>query len=276
MNLFRLLPLAALVFAATSATPARADTVACTSIASLPTTLSVQGVYCLKASRQVAGAPVAAIDITANNVILDCNGYELRSTGTATFGILAANQQNITIRNCVVTGFQTGIETSGSGHLVEDNSVMRSRNIGIKSSFGPSVVRRNFVFRTGGVTGASYPVAFDVSGSVDVLDNTVAGVAPLAGSFQVGRGIAIINNPDGEVAGNHIWGLTGDGGSMPAGIAVAASPGLSVHDNDVLAKDGGHGVSCNSVGDAAVFGNFLAGFITPVFNCLNGGNHLPN
>ena len=99
--------LLALVLAAFQA---RAETVNCTPITTLPAVITVQGVYCFKGNLATAMASGNAIDIQTNNVVLDLNGFKLgglsAGLGTNTFGIYALDRQNITIRNGTIRGFR--------------------------------------------------------------------------------------------------------------------------------------------------------------------------
>ena len=49
-----------------------------------------------------------ALTIGADNIVLDCNSHSITGDGTG-FGILASGRQNITIKNCVVQNFISGI-----------------------------------------------------------------------------------------------------------------------------------------------------------------------
>jgi len=47
------------------------------------------------------------MEITANNVTLDCQGHTIDGNGAADYGIYADNRANITIKNCVLTDWDT-------------------------------------------------------------------------------------------------------------------------------------------------------------------------
>src|SRR6476469_8239231 len=89
---------------ATGALPAlaAAETVNCTAITAAPATISASGLYCLTDDLTVNLASGNAIQITANNVVLDLNGHRLsNSGGPATFaaGVYASGNQNVTVKN---------------------------------------------------------------------------------------------------------------------------------------------------------------------------------
>src|SRR4249919_995356 len=89
--------LLAAIFALTGllSLPAHAETFhTCgTTIASLPTVISAQGVYCLTHDLATAITSGDAIDVQTNNVTIDCNGYKIgglaAGAASLTFGIHA-------------------------------------------------------------------------------------------------------------------------------------------------------------------------------------------
>src|SRR5438128_9796041 len=79
------------------AAPAHAETVNCTPITTLPTVITVQGIYCFTGHLSTAITTGNAIDIQTNNVILDLNGFKLgglaAGPGTFAIGIFALDRQ---------------------------------------------------------------------------------------------------------------------------------------------------------------------------------------
>ncbi|GAJ23859.1 unnamed protein product, partial [marine sediment metagenome] len=53
------------------------------------------------------------MNITADNVLLDCQGYTIDGIDTSQTPGVYANQSNTTVRNCVVTDWGYGIYYSG-------------------------------------------------------------------------------------------------------------------------------------------------------------------
>jgi len=145
---------------ALTATPARAETVNCTAITSLPAAITVQGVYCFTGDLATAMTSGIAIDIQTNNVVLDLNGFKLgglaAGTGTFALGIHANNRQNLTIKNGTIRGFSGGIllQDSGAsqGHIVEDIRADQNTLVGIDVRGSGNIVRNNQVVATGGTT----------------------------------------------------------------------------------------------------------------------------
>ena len=100
--------------------PARAEVQDCTNITAIPATISTQGVYCLKQHESAALASGAAITINVNNVTLDCNEFKIGNlaagSGTNATGVQASGRINVTVRNCGIRGFRTGVRLRGDGH----------------------------------------------------------------------------------------------------------------------------------------------------------------
>ena len=141
MNSRRMLALLAVVpTLALNTTTARAETVNCTAITTIPTVISVQGVYCFTANLATSINTGIAIDIQTNNVVLDLNGFKLGGLsagfGTAAHGIHALDRQNITIKNGTVRGFLKGIflenVSQSQGHVVEAVRADQNTLVGIE------------------------------------------------------------------------------------------------------------------------------------------------
>ena len=64
--------------------PARAETVNCTPITALPAVITHPGVYCFTGDLITSMPSGSAIDIQANNVVLDLNGFKLGGLGAGT------------------------------------------------------------------------------------------------------------------------------------------------------------------------------------------------
>ncbi len=72
------------------------------------------------------------MDITANNVVLDCQGHTIDGNDAADYGIDLNSQNNITIRNCSLTDWDTyAIYGEGSDLTIKNNSITTSRDFGI-------------------------------------------------------------------------------------------------------------------------------------------------
>lgn len=240
-------------------------------IDSIPTTISTQGVWCLRKHLSTGIMGGEAIEIAGNNITIDCNGFKVGglAAGNASnvIGILAFGPSNVTIRNCNVRGFRYGIVlNSGSGHLVEDNLLDNNLSQAIRVFNGENVmIRHNRIFDTGGLAGNKWTTAI-LAQPGSVVDNTISGLfVDVSGGYLTGINASI---GDGMVvSGNTISGFDQtavQGGSIDyaTGIFVSGEY-LRVTDNHVSVVGGSLGGASISVnGGSTVFctGNMLGGF----------------
>ncbi len=216
--------LAALALAAAAA-PAGAETLNCTPINAVPAVITLPGVYCFTKSLVTTISTGKAIDIQANNVVLDMNGHRLgglgAGLGTTADGIYSFNRQNITIRNGTVRGFLIGVRMGGSGgsqgHLVEDVRADLNTYTGIRVEGTGNIVRNNQVVATGGTTsGFTSAWGIVVIGvGARVINNDVITVTDGGG---VSFGISITDGSDGLAVNNRIT-------SADMGVQYAGSTG---------------------------------------------------
>jgi hypothetical protein len=191
MNLFRIataLALAPLLHAA----PAAADTWStCTGmITSVPAVIASPGIYCFDRDLSLATTSGVAIAVNAHHVTIDCNGYRLGNlaagTATAAVGIQSTDRVNVVVKNCHIRGFAAAINLTGNvntsltsaGHVVEDNYIEAATTTGILLKGRNSVVRRNRVNDIGWNDAQLSVTGIAGLGTVDILDNIVAGVEP--------------------------------------------------------------------------------------------------
>ena len=150
---------------------ARAETINCTAVTTIPATISSPGVYCL--TGDLDGTSVGngqAITIDADNVTLDLKGHTLKGPTTLlNTGIFVKDgHRNVTIRNGTVLAFDQQIRETGRGNVIEDMRLDGGYEYPIVSNGQGALIRRNFVvnFRIGGIA---------VSGAHShVIDNDIA------------------------------------------------------------------------------------------------------
>lgn len=248
-------------------------------IDSIPTTISTQGVWCLRKDLSGNLGSGAAVTIAANNITIDCNDYKLGNlaAGPATLarGISAQDRANPTIRHCNVRGFATGIDLTGSGALVEGNRLDGNTRIGIRVSGDGGVVRDNLVFDTGSATGYGIAIGIQTDFAVDVLDNRASAVLALVPANGTGRavGIWLGENATGLVAHNRISQITyqflGNGSVSFWGIESYATgyPGQTLRINDNVAPS--YVIGCPSSSNTRVRGNNAS-----IIYCVDDGNFL--
>src|SRR3569623_752712 len=93
---------------------AQAESQQCTTIASVPVTISVPGSYCF--TGDLASGSGTAISIQADNVVLDLNGHTLSGPGgTGATGIASNLRRGLRIRNGTLRGF-------GNAVYIDDHS----------------------------------------------------------------------------------------------------------------------------------------------------------
>jgi parallel beta-helix repeat protein len=284
IDMFRILPLllaAVLLVGPTGAASAAESYDNCTGfIDSLPATISTQGTWCLSKHLSTSMSSGEAITIATNNVTLDCNHFRIgglaAGTGTLTYGVRADFRMNTTVRNCSIRGFLSGVYfTSGGGHLVENNSFDSNTRYGIWVAGAGSMIRDNIVIDTGGsTTSLGHAFAIFAASGVDVLNNTVSGVAA-TGTDSHAIGIHTNFNGYGSVNGNRVRGLAPTGTGAHRGIYTSNSEHSIIRDNDVQGPGpsaaGSIGVRCAN-SQATARNNVVAGFETGIDGCLSSSN----
>jgi hypothetical protein len=227
----------------------RAETLNCTPVTSLPAVISTQGLYCLTGNLATAQGSGYVIEITANNVTLDLNGWKVggQAAGRATqaYGI-RSTAANVTIKNGIVRGFYYGIYLTGRGAVVRDMLIDQNTEIGIFVNGQGAVVEHNQVVDSGGTTAVS--------------DAAAIGIAVGSGSFGA------------RISDNTVSGLTATGSGSEYGINVNA-PNSSVRDNMVsdLNRPTGGGTSIGIYQNQSIaVSNTVSNFDVGVFTATSG------
>jgi hypothetical protein len=254
-------------------TAPEAPAFACTAITALPAVIAAQGAYCLTGHLGTGMTSGAAITITANNVVLDLNGFKVGGQaggpGTSAIGIYANQRQNITIRNGTVRGFSVGIKlddappyATSQGHVIEGVRLDQNTSAGIDIRGTATMTRNNLVGPTGGGTAAG-PDG-DAQGilvrgpGARVLGNDVSETSARGAGRALG--IALEDAPACVVAGNRVSAVASpDGDSF--GILVLASGDTIVSDN--LLSGMRYGIYFGSEATGVFMGNLVQGAATP-------------
>jgi hypothetical protein len=230
-----------LVFAGSSS----AEITNCTPITSLPVVISTQGIYCLAGNLSTAMPYGIAIEITANNVMLDLNGWKVgnQAAGMANnaYGVFSS-AINVTVRNGIFRGFMYGVSLSGHGARVEDLLVDQNTFRGITVAGQGSIVRRNQVVDTGGSTYSTNVSALGIvvngKGSV-IEDNLVSGLTATGNAEE--SAILLTYIADQSVVRRNV--LIDDarptGGGISYGIRVEAASDVITVENNVINFDNG-------------------------------------
>ena len=131
------------------------ETVNCTDVTAVPAVISTRGIYCLTQSLTAAGGSgTAAITISADDIVLDLNGWTLTSTCDQQFCPLsgiARQGHRVTVRNAAIRGFSTGIQQSSGSPQAAARNVLEGLRISqcvlgiFISTGGGDIIRDNFV-----------------------------------------------------------------------------------------------------------------------------------
>jgi nitrous oxidase accessory protein NosD len=238
-----------------------AETIDCTPITTLPTIITVQGIYCLTGNLATSMTSGNAIEIQTNNVVIDLNGWKLgglaAGAGTLTTGILANQRKNIAIRNGTIRGFYYGIflndatpYTTSQGHLIEDIRADQNTYVGIRVDGRGNIVRRNQVVDTGGSAVNTYAYGIRLQGpGVRVLNNDVSSTAATSSGFA--RGLYLRETDGAVVEGNRIDDVSSGTGTA-FGLYINNSDDVVAEDNNI---NGVSSVTGNTYGMHISFAN---------------------
>jgi hypothetical protein len=230
---------------------ARADeTLICNRfIRAVPFTIRIPGHYCFGANVRTSITTGNAIQIDADDVVLDLNGFILdgtaSGTGTNANGIFTYDRRHVTVRNGTVRGFFDGLQLGAGGARAAAITVERMRvdrnmvGIAVRGLGGGHAVRDNVVTNSGGSTvpGETNGVGISVYGGADIVNNVVVhtfGDHPVA--FDVTGGLQTIVN-------NRVT----DSGQVGFGCDDPPA-GQYLRDNVVLGTPIPYGPSCQQIG----------------------------
>lgn len=249
-------------------------------IDSLPATITTQGTWCMRRDLSTAITSGHAITIATNNVTIDCNDFKLGglAAGSATyaFGIYGAGIFNATVRHCSIRGFQSGLflsrNAAGGGHVIEDNRFEGNTRLGIFVDGDGSIIRRNLILNTGGSTSEpGTATAITVITAVDVLDNTIDGVAALPSSGGFSNPIGIQSGViAGSISGNRLRAIASPG----YGIQVAFGNHQTLRGN-IIESAGIFGLYCFDATSVAI-DNVISTSATGILGCSDAGGNVLN
>lgn len=80
-----------------------------------------------------------SVEITKNNITLDCNNYNITGSGTG-YGIYLSYKSGVTIRNCLISNFSNGITFYESSNNTLNNNIIKKStgNYGISLWISPN------------------------------------------------------------------------------------------------------------------------------------------
>lgn len=236
-------------------------------VASLPATITTQGVWCLKKNLVHSASSGAAITVSANNVTLDCNNFNMdASAGAAGSNGISGSVMNTTVRNCGIRGFRSGIHLQGSGHLVENNYLDRNRVEGIRVTGDNHRVVGNRVFNMLGGAG-EFDQTIGIVAHGDVMNNVVSGLVSGGANWVYGINATGVG---AEISGNTVRGFM-LASNMSARAIFPRSQGMKIRNNHVISAHS----NSQQTGTVSGFGldnatgqfcgdNTIVGFVTNI------------
>jgi nitrous oxidase accessory protein NosD len=229
-----------------AAAPALAETEHCTSISSVPATITASGVYCLTGHLTTAITSGAAITINANDVRLDLNGWRLQGPGGATWAEgIRSSAANVSVENGTVRGFYYGVDLRGPAARVEGLSLNRNTMFGVMVAGSGALVRGNRVTDTGGSMVAANRAAIGIAvrGPATLVDdNLVSGLRGMGTGAEIGiyivyadqviaRDNVVVDDvrPSTAGASTGVWIENSDSVSVVADSVTNFEHGVSYH-----------------------------------------------
>ena len=256
----------------------------CTEItqSDIPLTITSSGVYCLTEN---VSSGLTAITISANDVVLNLNGYLVdgSSAGSDTIqtGIVCRDQRDVVITNGSIKGYSTGVGIDNcDGAEVSYLRAMNNYTFGIVVSGGSNaLVVHNHIYHIGGTTrpGSSWingiSVASDCPGA-RILDNDIYDIFSPSG----GRSYGIRAwSTAGEVSNNRISGLATTGGGLEIPISFGGKGGLLR--GNTLSGSGTNAITyaiqvIGTRSSGLCADNKAIGFATVALSCIDGGGNV--
>jgi parallel beta-helix repeat protein len=282
-------PLAALLLPAL----AHAETTGCLGVGPLPAIISSPGTYCLNSNVSAAFAG-QAINIAADDVVLDCNDHTITqtNTGNATGIVSHTDRRNVVVRHCVVDGFDVGIKLDATfdetarGNRIEDNTVARARSVGISSFGSNNRIERNRILGAAGdgaFTGIRVGTFQQEAAGNVVRDNHISGYQGVAGVSTAG--IEFSNTRETSITGNILTGLYAGTGSGVIAMQGYNTSGSEISRNVILSPqpkpaplDGGFYYGIYTPGTDAEMAtvvcrdNVIGHFNSATYGCVASGN----
>lgn len=257
----------------------------CTEItqANIPLHITQSGVYCL--TENVASG-LKAIDIDADNVVINLNGYQVdgssAGTNTIQMGIFCQDQKNVVITNGSITGYYWGVSLNNCDGV----EVTHLRSVGNYGSgidmFNGSesvLIAHNHIYDIGGTTRPSHTSIYGISVRSDcpgarIIDNHVYDIhAPDDGRAYGMR----VWSAGGVVSNNNISGLHAGGSGLEIAITFIGKGGLLR--NNAISGSGTnaitYAISAGGTGTTALCAdNKAIGFTTATSSCSDGGGNV--
>jgi hypothetical protein len=253
-----------------AAASARAETIECTAITSMPFTIGAPGIYCLKQS--FYDVPDGIV-VKSDDVVIDLNGYVIdgKANGTG-FGVLAFDAKNLTVRNGTISEFAQGVrlENGGSGsagHIIEDLRLTWHRSAAVYVQGRGIIVRDNLVLGTGSIWNSAIGIWVDRGPGVHLLRNEIVDMTSPENKDSYATAI-FVNGAPGSTIQHNVIRNTFNTPPSSAGIAVNSSDGTVIFGNRIFNMANGIRI----LGGTGLYReNTASGASTPFFGGTSGG-----
>jgi len=222
---------------------------ACTTLHTLPATISEAGNYCLGGNQNLDMASGSALSIAASNVTFDCQDFAISNgaSGGTAVAINILSKNTITVRNCRILGnFHTGIRASqnnaaaNSAYYVtlHDNFIAGPLAYGIFANGSGIEIRDNRIYDIGGTNGIAAGIRLGASTLAGhprfhlVKDNLVAGTNSAGNNAH---GILSDNSQVAIIINNGISGTTATNGAYRSyGVRMMSGTYNRITDNHIV------------------------------------------
>ncbi|VVB65801.1 Right handed beta helix region [Candidatus Gugararchaeum adminiculabundum] len=166
------------------------------------------GTYVLSNNLEATGASCILID--SDNVVFDCNGFNITGDNTAGMvGVLVnTGHSNVVIENCVISGFEYGVNIpDASNDAITNNTIYNCTKTGINTERPSSNINitYNTVYNNSrrgiDIRGQYYLVANNTA-----YNNTEAGIGAIESNYSILADNRVFNNSQNGMAfENSLW-----------------------------------------------------------------------
>ena len=259
-------------------------------ISSVPYIINQSGIYVLDRNLDCPSAEGSCIDIQADHVTLDLQGYRLSCSSTepkrTIFGIYERNRQHITVKNGMVAGFFYGVyfeDAARDGlyqpefgwHRVEQIVASDNTFRGIRVEGLANTVVDNIVIHTGGteVFEDAFAIGIESVGSAALIkDNRVLETYAYGKGESVG--ISLLGTGDASQTVSNMVVNTKPSEYDSWGIWASGDTGPFILNNTVYGYE--HGIGLASEAHGMFSGNLFYGTEVPAIveaPVVDGGNN---
>jgi hypothetical protein len=252
-----------------------ADTTLGTAITAVPYTITAPGVYYFKSNLGYSTTSGVAIRIEAIDVVLDLNGFELASSGSAntSYGIRCNQFDRATVKNGTIRGFQNAVQLLSNACNLSNLLVAGNFETGISVIGNNAEIVGNHVCDTGGSTAAGVTSATGISltgSDGTIVDNDIQTTFVTDKSTHTCNGILVDGCSNIVVSNNRVIDVEPPVPEFAStnGIAALSSENLIILGNTVLSARTGFDLSGAASGK---FGDNITGTVSIPYNTTGSG-----